>query len=573
MRTPILLLALLAPSFLIPSFSQGTTGTSLTWMKGDNTVNQAGVYGTLGVANSLNKPGARDYAATWTDASGLLWMYGGYGYDQQTQGYLNDLWRFDPNNNTWTWVMGNNTCNQYGNYGTKGVASASNRPGSLYAAMSWTDREGSLWLFGGFGYSSSGIGFLNDLWKFDPNTGSWTWMQGNNAVDMPAVYGTKGITAPGNRPGSRYGSRTWVDRDGDLWLFGGYGLDAGETGTLNDLWKFDISTNQWTWMGGDNSIDRPGIYGTKGIASVSNQPGARYLSNAWTDNEGKFWLFGGYGYDETSPGILNDLWKFDPSTNEWTWLKGDKTGDQPANFGTQEMPASGNQPGARYVSVSWSDATGDLWLFGGYGYDASQSGYLNDLWKFDINSSTWTWMRGDTLVDQVAVYGVQGVPAHTNKSGARNSCISWADKNGNLWLFGGYGYDQNSSGVLNDLWRITELYVLPLQILRFNGTLRDNIAQLEWSTSQEEGIVQFNLQRSFDGRNFSNIALINGRGQEGVNDYAFPDNLQGQPASRIFYRLEMILPNGERSYSRLIRLEQGGSANRLSLFKIGRAHV
>ncbi len=40
-------------------------------------------------------------------------------------------------------------------------------------------------------------------------------------------------------------------------------------------------------------------------------------------------------------------------------------------------------PGARYYSISWIDGYGNLWLFGGLGYDASGSlGFLNDLWKF-----------------------------------------------------------------------------------------------------------------------------------------------------------------------------------------------
>jgi hypothetical protein len=37
--------------------------------------------------------------------------------------------------------------------------------------------------------------------------------------------------------------------------------------------------------------------------------------------------------------------------------------------------------------VSWTDSTGDRWLFGGSGYGASgESGRLNDLWKLDILS-------------------------------------------------------------------------------------------------------------------------------------------------------------------------------------------
>jgi hypothetical protein len=43
-------------------------------------------------------PGARQYATTWTDNNGNLWLFGGIGYDStgaQTT-MLNDLWKYVP---------------------------------------------------------------------------------------------------------------------------------------------------------------------------------------------------------------------------------------------------------------------------------------------------------------------------------------------------------------------------------------------------------------------------------------------------------------------------------------------
>jgi hypothetical protein len=39
-------------------------------------------------------------------------------------------------------------------------------------------------------------------------------------------------------------------------------------------------------------------------------------------------------------------------------------------------------PGANECANSWSDSSGNFWLFGGYGYGASGEGYFNDLWKY-----------------------------------------------------------------------------------------------------------------------------------------------------------------------------------------------
>ena len=55
--------------------------------------------------------------------------------------------------------------------------------------------------------------------------------------------------------------------------------------------------NSWTWISGSNSDNQNGIYGTKGIASSSNIPGARLGSISWIDSNNNLWLFGGEGYD------------------------------------------------------------------------------------------------------------------------------------------------------------------------------------------------------------------------------------------------------------------------------------
>ncbi len=35
-------------------------------------------------------------------------------------------------------------------------------------------------------------GYLNDLWKFSPSTNQWTWISGNNTINVPGVYGIQG---------------------------------------------------------------------------------------------------------------------------------------------------------------------------------------------------------------------------------------------------------------------------------------------------------------------------------------------------------------------------------------------
>jgi N-acetylneuraminic acid mutarotase len=361
-----------------------------TWVSGAKTQGAPGAYGTLGAGSTANVPGARQDSISWTDNAGNLWLFGGLGYDSTgASGYLNDLWQFAPSTQEWKWVSGAKTINASGVYGTLGTGSTANVPGARGGAISWADSAGNLWLFGGYGFDSSGTnGNLNDLWQYTPSTQQWTWVSGAKTINASGVYGTLGTGSTANVPGARHAAVPWTDSAGNLWLFGGLGNDStGAGGDLNDLWQYTPSNQQWTWVSGAKTINAFGIYGTLGTGSTTNVPGARNWAVSWTDSAGNLWLFGGYGYDSTGASgyftSLNDLWKYTPSTQQWAWVSGAKTINASGAYGTLGTGSTTNVPGARQSALSWTDSAGNFWLFGGYGYDSTGAiGSLNDLWRY-----------------------------------------------------------------------------------------------------------------------------------------------------------------------------------------------
>jgi N-acetylneuraminic acid mutarotase len=365
-------------------------------MSGSSTAdNKAGIYG-LGTAAPGNLPGSRDSSATWKDASGNFWLFGGQGYDSAgDEGYLNDLWEFSPTTGYWEWVVGSNFAGQEGTYGTLGKAAAGNIPGARSSSVTWTDASGNFWLFGGYGDDSTGkSGPLGDLWMFSPSTSQWAWMSGPDVARQNGVYGTEGTAAAGNMPGGRSGAMGWIDSSGNLWLFGGNGCDSVGTGQcdeelLNDLWKYSPTSGQWTWMSGSNIVNVQGTYGTEGTAAAGNVPGSRSGSSVWTDSSGNLWLFGGGVFADNGDEDYNDLWRYSPTSGEWTWMGGSDAGGAngaaAATYGTEGTGASGNIPGGRNSSMTWKDSSGNVWIFGGYETNDSVSGdwvRLNDLWEF-----------------------------------------------------------------------------------------------------------------------------------------------------------------------------------------------
>jgi hypothetical protein len=388
---------------------------------------QRGAYVSPGSAGT---PAARLGAATWTDTAGNLWLFGG----SDGANYRNDLWEFNASAlspdftataGQWTWVSGSSAVDQNGIY----PPTANPYPGARTNAVSWTDASGNFWLFGGFGKDGAGtLGFLNDLWEY--SGGIWTFVSGSSLANQVGIYGSPGVASGTNAPGGRQEAVGWADAAGNLWLFGGEGEDANNpptaNGILDDLWVFNITAKQWTFVMGNTKANQTGVYeaqtvvgpvSTIGAASTcgltvgltvgSNVicspvsttgalPGSRWGASGWTDAGGNFWLYGGWGLDSTGTngnGALNDLWVYTPNSTvgqpgTWTWIKGSNTGAANGVYGDEVRPYKTYEiwtPGGRSNATHWVDGNGQLWLFGGAGYDSTSTtgnGYLNDMWRY-----------------------------------------------------------------------------------------------------------------------------------------------------------------------------------------------
>jgi Galactose oxidase, central domain len=282
---------------------------------------------------------------------------------------------------------------------------------------------------------------------YSPTTQQWSWMSGSNTILATEVRGSQGVAAAGNVPGARSGGVSFSDSAGDLWMFGGES-SLTTLGYSNELWMYSPSTGLWTWIGGDNEF--AGVYGTQGIAAVGNVLPARVGMTSWTDIFGNFWVFGGVGVGAE----LNDLWMFSPTARQWTWISGSQlppccTDPIVGIYGTENIAAPANVPGARYGSASWTDSAGNLWLFGGAAASGvSTINFLNDLWMFSPTTKQWTWVSGSATPGAPGTYGTLGTAAPGNVPGARAGGASWTDDAGNHWLYGG-----GNLNTYSDLWK------------------------------------------------------------------------------------------------------------------------
>eukprot|EP01116_Phalansterium_solitarium_P010530 TRINITY_DN2539_c0_g2_i5.p1 TRINITY_DN2539_c0_g2~~TRINITY_DN2539_c0_g2_i5.p1 ORF type:complete len:502 (+),score=103.98 TRINITY_DN2539_c0_g2_i5:99-1508(+) len=375
----------------------------------------------------------------------------------------------------WSLVNGNRTCATGSIYGTRRDDSeAGNHPGARVFSSTWVDKSDRLWLFGGNGYDNYGgsPGLKNDMWRYDTVNGRWTWSGGSTAQNARTVYGTMGTGTSSTYPGARQSAHAWTGLDGTLWLFGGYGygVSYGDENSqfqepLADLWQFDTDSEQWTFVGGTNAAAFAGVYGTQRVASASNIPKGRSIGMRWTDGAGDLWLYGGMvQYQHSTNQYLGDMWRVSAASRVWTWMNGANTVNElpvyPANIGDE---AAASTPGARAMGVTWTDANGNLWLFGGLGYNVSDAVTSfsslvtrNDLWRYSTRTFMWTWVSGSPEPNSVGNYGTIGQTDPTFAPSARVAPFVWTGSgNMELWLFSGQGKIKNyaSSFILNDIWR------------------------------------------------------------------------------------------------------------------------
>ena len=472
-------------------------------------------YGSMGVASSSNYPGGRFGAAYGQAPNGDLYMYGGYGVDEaKNVGLLGNLWKFDGQN--WTWLSGDKLMNQQSvrTSSPRVTPVSTTRPGGRFQSSLWVDESYNVYVFGGSFDINTYLDHqenLQDLMKWDGV--NWSWEGGSQQKNKLEVESNGLPFWPASRRGA-----AGVYKDGKFYMLGGFGYGTGGGINPNpyfgDLWTWEPSgwtkihstddpntpirsannslffignnlyyygVSRWTVaykvvydengsISVDSSIDYVNdanlyrwnsdstwtlveSYGTASNYSSIGPVGLYHHNVAPLDvgsnmgivsNGQEAYLFGGQE-DYNSTNIYSGFYKFNGQV--WAYL---------SDIGIHNvyLDAAGLEVdmGSRHGAASVYDEQNDrLYLFGGQGRLVNgTSGYLNDLWVFE--NGRWKWLFGGDVKNQAGSYS-NSDPALVYP-GSRYGAAMWMDANGDVWVFGGRGEDENGDfGYMNDLWR------------------------------------------------------------------------------------------------------------------------
>jgi hypothetical protein len=461
-----------------------------------------------------------------------------------------------------------------------------------------TDKTGNVYL-AGYTNSSSSIA----------TTGAYQTSYGTNDDAFLAKFNYKGslkwATYYGGSLGD-YGYAVATDKLGNVFL-GGYtqsssGIASGSAyqttyGGSEDAFiaKFDSTgTRQWaTYYGGSDvdhgfglATDYSGdVYmtgytqSTSGIASASayqttyGTRGDAFLvkfsssgSRLWgtyygsdqeddgygvaTDYSGNVYM-GGYSFSSTtslaSTGAYQTsnngnfdaiLVKFNSSgSRQWATYYGGTSAD----YGYSVAVDPSNDVYLAGATNSSTDiATNDAYQNTNYG---NQDGFMA---KFSSSGTRqYATYYGDVSED--GAYGVATKDSQTAYlAGYTASSSGIATPNGYQQTYGGGGYDAF-------LVKFEAMGTpLPVELVSFEATLRDQDVLLYWQTASETNNRGFEMERSTDGHRWEAIDFIPSRSRNGNSQslLSYDANDEHLPAAKkIYYRFRQVDYNGRENYS------------------------
>jgi hypothetical protein len=110
---------------------------------------------------------------------------------------------------------------------------------------------------------------------------------------------------------------------------------------------------------------------------------------------------------------------------------------------------------------------------------------------------------------------------------------------------------------------LTEQTTLPVKLLSFTGSYRNNLATLNWQTVNELVFDHFELERSSDGSNFTTIVSKTATGNASYNskqNYQHLDDLTAVNGNVFYYRLKMVDQDGRYKHSSVIMIRKDQKA-------------
>lgn len=162
------------------------------------------------------------------------------------------------------------------------------------------------------------------------------------------------------------------------------------------------------------------------------------------------------------------------------------------------------------------------------GYYLAADYFTGNIYKIKPNGAAWTTYMQPGVLRKIVNFGEA--------------------ENGEL-----YAVTLNTSSSIpfsGSIYEITVSAVLPVTLVEFTANSNNGVVQLNWKTSSEQNLQQFEIEYGIDGNSFMRTGIVPAANNAGGSEYTFSH--EPPSSGRIFYRLKMIDFDGQFRYSGII---------------------
>jgi len=190
----------------------------------------------------------------------------------------------------------------------------------------------------------------------------------------------------------------------------------------------------------------------------------------------------------------------------------------------------------------------------------------------DVSLSIGWWVTGGSSCSSGVQFAIFGGSC-TSPSLVAGTCINPTGGTGSsgTWNISGltvgatyYLYIDGYAGdVCNYVFAAQAGVQLPIELTYFNGKVSNGAHYLNWATASERKNAYFEVERSFDGTQFTKIGKVISKANQGISVQKLTyDYADLEPADGInYYRLKQVDLDGKHSYSKVISLSSSKESN------------
>jgi hypothetical protein len=123
------------------------------------------------------------------------------------------------------------------------------------------------------------------------------------------------------------------------------------------------------------------------------------------------------------------------------------------------------------------------------------------------------------------------------------------------------GFTPLTSNIATVTINFTVGILLPVKLFSLQGNMVNNHISLKWVVEENINAQRFEVEKSFNGKDYSLTGVVQATSRPGRESYSFDDNSSGN----VMYRLKMVGTGNSSEYSRILVFKQNNVDGKLKI--------